>query len=402
MKAVAPTQRNMLTSREIEQLRLRTDTLRSAAPAMTAETFAWLHKALFVGIDAEAGNVRSLRLGSNGFDFARPCDIWPSLEERFARLANAGGFLATSSEAFYDRLAHHIVELYAICPFLRGNRRVLAVHAMQLANAAGYPVHIAEVRRVDWDDALDRGFCDGDSSAVARLFGGLSLNMEANQTENWTGVGGIALLPSRYPPKGRRYLTPLGRARLELDQALPSAVVEAETVLASKADNSVARQELTWLTHEKGPRFQLDLLDATNFGKIEVVSHGAQSALERVREIGYGLMIGIVQQPEATIIDAIRNLARRRYANGGSPHLDRMAEQFLRNDRFDNQNDPRFASLQLMLDESERNAAILEGGDAATIGALIMKLRHSLSERIRRGEAGPAGSENLDLKMRSA
>jgi fido (protein-threonine AMPylation protein) len=392
----------MLTAREIDQLRLRTDTLRSAAPAMSAESFAWLHKALFVGIDTDAGNLRSYPLSGNGFDFARPCDILPSLEERFACLANAGGFLASDSETFYHRLAHHVVELYAISPFSLGNRRTLALHAMQIANAAGYSVHISEVRRVDWDEALDRGFCDGDSSAVACLLSGLPINQAARQKENWTGVGGIALLPTRYPPRGRRYLTPLNRARVQLERSLPSAIDEAEAQLAGKAENGVALQELAWLRHEKGPRFQLDLLESTSFGKIEVVSHQSQGALERVREIGYGLMIGILQQPEAAIIAAIRNLARRRYAKSGSPHLDRMADQFLQNNRYANENDPRFAALQHMLDESVRNAAILEGGDASTMAALVETLRHKLSERIRRGETGFEDAEMVTRKLRSA
>lgn len=391
----------MLTARELDQLRLRTDTLRSAAPAMSAENFAWLHKALFVSIDADAGNLRSFRLSGNGFEFARPCDILPSLEERFACLADAGGFLASGREAFYDRLAHHIVELYAISPFSQGNRRTLALHAMQIANAVGNSVHIAEVRRVDWDDALDRGFCDGDSSAVAQLLGGLPINQDARRKEHWTGVGGIAMLPTRYPPRGRRYLTPLNRARVQLEEALPSAINEAEALVAGRGDNGAARQELSWLKHEKGPKFQLDLLEATSFGKIEVVSHESQGALERVREIGYGLMVGIVQQPEAAIIEAIRNLARRRYAKGGSPHLDRMADQFLSNSRVANENDPRFASLQFMLDESLRNAMILEGGDASTMASLVEILRHDLSERIRRGETGHNTAEIMSAKRLS-
>lgn len=372
-------------AKDSAQLRLRMLSLRGAAPALTVEAFLWLHEALFVGIEASAGQARAFALDSDGFGFARPRDIRASLEERFAHVEAADGFRAASREQFYHLLAHHIAELYAIQPFATGNRRTIALHVEQLANAAGYPLHICEIEKSTWDDALDLGFADRDSAAIAHLLSGAPRRDDSVKQGGWVGVGGIALLPDRYPPRGRRRLTPLARARQQVNESLHAAIDEAERSLAKGGRGPAALQELEWLRHAKGPLFQIALLSDIGFGKIDILVDSSHSALERVREIGYGLLVGIVQQPIVVIESALRRLKRGRYARGGSPHLDRMADQFLRNSPSANREDSRFSALQREADEIARNTSLLEGRDPVPLNMVVEQLRQQIAAQIRTG-----------------
>lgn len=114
------------------------------------------------------------------------------------------------------------------------------------------------------------------------------------------GGAGLPILPDRDAPAGQRYMMPLAKAREALIENLDAARAEAIARVATLSERGAppreidrAYHEMTFLRHARGPMFQAMLLSALNHGKIEVVLDPEQTALERVRQIATGLIIGI-------------------------------------------------------------------------------------------------------------
>ena len=131
--------------------------------------------------------------------------------------------------------------------------------------------------------------------------------------------------------------------------------------------------------------FQLDLLAEIGIRRIEVTAGSYLSALERLREIAYGLMIALDGQTSEIIEAAHQRLRRPRYLRHGSPHQARMADQFLRNSAAVNRSDPRFAAVQRLVDQAVDNSAQLKGRDAAAMQAAADQMRQDVANRIRTG-----------------
>ena len=114
------------------------------------------------------------------------------------------------------------------------------------------------------------------------------------------GGAGLPILPDRDAPAGQRYMMPLAKAREALIEHLDAARTEAIARVTALSEQGAppreidrAYHEMTFLRHARGPMFQAMLLSALNHGKIEVVLDPEQTALERVRQIATGLIIGI-------------------------------------------------------------------------------------------------------------
>ncbi len=369
----------------------RVQALYSATPTMTVDGFIWLHSAIFVGIDERAGQLRSDDASLDTFRFARPELILPCLEDRFGDLIAKDGYRTPEPSTFYNGLAHHLSELHAIAPFSFGNLRTIAVHGEQLARAAGHPVNTCDVEQALWDQALYNAFVHQELDDVAALLSGTAADAPPTHHET-DGICGTARLPDRFLPRGRRQFLYLAAAHQELDAYLPLARVQVEQRISDlkdkrtpQAEIEAAQRERLYLDHPKGAGFQLDLLAEIGVRRIEVSAGSSLLALERLREIAYGLMIALDGQATQTIEAAHQRLRRPRYLRHGSPHQARMVDQFLRNGAAVNRSDPRFAAAQRLVDQAVDKSAQLKGRDAAAMQAAADQMRQDVANRIRTG-----------------
>lgn len=130
-----------------------------------------------------------------------------------------------------------------------------------------------------------------------------------------TGVGGVALLPDREPPKEQKYVISTARARRELDSYLPDAKKESIRTLmqlrgAGAPPEMVKRAEaeVAYLHHPKGPAYQTHLLDAAGRKQIEAVITEKQTPLDRIREIGVATGVAVKSLTPADVARATRQL----------------------------------------------------------------------------------------------
>ena len=382
---------NLLGARDAGQLaeaeRLATapriEVLQMLHPTFTAPAFLALHQAIFKPVYAWAGEIRTVPLALDGAEFARTNVIMPSLVARFAKLTKAGGFADLPRAEFYASLAHHISELHAIMPFRSGNRRTLAVHSTQLANAAGHSLKACIKDKSVWDEALRHSFLTCDHNRISDALLGT-----AQPQIDVSSPMGLPLLPARDATVHRRYTITLTKAGSLLGEHLAAATLEAEALAARVAPGAIsaARQELGFLRHPKGPLFQLGVLQALGASKILAVIHDSQSPLETVREIAAAALIELSEYPQTAIAQASLALNRPAYPLGGSPHQDRLATEFLANSPEDNQADPRFATAQRLVERAISAASQSSGGNAKHINAATKKARTDIAARIRRGD----------------
>lgn len=382
----------------------RVASLSGASPALSTAAFVWSHQALFVGLDARAGQIRDQARERDGTAFARPDLIIASLDDRFAALSAALGFRGFGRDEFIAALAHHVSELNVIQPFVTGNRRVIALHAEQLARAAGYAISLAAVAREEWDAALDESFLFETLDRLIAIFSG----------EVWSGgagdtPGGIAAFPEREAPLGRRYLKNLAAAKRELGDIIDQARDEASARLtamiahaAPTADIDWATRELAFLEHQHGPLFQANLASIAGTEAIEAVFSKTQTPLERVREISAGLVIAINRMPRTLVEQASRNLRKPVYPPGGSPHQDRLAAKFLTNSARLNLADPRFAVAQRRVETLSAATVGLHGFDRVRTEQLMKAAQLAVAERIRCGDMAGVKAQLLPETLSDA
>lgn len=386
----------------------RIASLKTATPSRSTSELLWLHHALFVDIDASAGQVRDCALVWQGACHARPDLIGASLDDRFGALLANNAFLGLARDEFVEQLAYHISELHAIAPFAVGNRRLIGLHALQIANSAGQELSLFEIPHSLWHGALLRSFVEQDISGIAALLRGEMRGTQAAST-NRIGPAGIALLPVRTTPRARRYLKTVRQARQEVEALLGEAIRIARTMLArlergviAGGDAVASAQRLACLSHVRGPLYMGALLEAANVHKIEGVFSNGQSALERVNEITAAMIMAINTLPPDIIESAAGQLALAHYPAGGSPHQDRLADQFLRNSALTNRLDPRFAPAQRYVDAVASESRALAGRQAAEIEAIVEQRRLHAATLIRAGDMLMRGDGKVEWKQGSS
>lgn len=379
----------------------RARSLQSATPAMTVDDFLWLHTAIFTGIDPSAGLIRGHQAAFEGYHFARPELIGSCLNDRFADLIANDGYRTADRSIFYNGLAHHLSELHAIAPFSVGNLRTIATHGEQLARAADHVITTCDASKPLMERALYDAFVHDECDQVAALLSGGATQIMPTQDQS-IGVCGTARLADRFVPRGRRQFMYLDQVQAALDDHLAQARAQAEQRVAhlnSKnappADLEGARRELTYLNHPKGVEFQRDLLAKLNVRRFEVIVRPDQSALERIRELGYGLMIALDCQSHESVEAAHRQLRMPHFVGHGSPHQARMADQFLRQSAAANRSDPRFAAVQRLVDDAGDAVAQMKGRDTAAIHQAAEHMRQGVANRIRTGEIDISGGDNI-------
>jgi cell filamentation protein len=207
------------------------------------------------------------------------------------------------------------------------------------------------------------------------------------------GVVGLPLLPRRFTAAGKRRLFTLPRARTALITHLPAAREEAMEQLQALIAHSAsarqiddARQEVTFLRHARGPKFQLAVLMDIGYGKIEPVIVPNQTSLERVREISAAIAVAINQQPRMAILRAIRKIHKPLFPDDVMAGHHRLATEFLANTAEANLADDRFAHLQRLIDQRAEDVALASGSSTAAISDAIAKATADIAERIRDGE----------------
>lgn len=360
-----------------------------------------LHAALFDGVHGRVGQYRAEPLTLAGHAYADPELIRVSVEQRFVALERLGSFAALPTDAFFDRLAFHIAELNAVAPFAFGNAHVLRVHSSQLAQRAGHEVRWDAISDAAWCHLLDDSFIQLRHDALAAALGG-RLGSDDILCDARIGVSGLAFLPLRDPPAGRRYLTSLRKAAAMLEAHMPLALHEAYEWLyavtisgSDQAEILRARHELSFLRHPMGVQLQLAVLTEAGFGKILAILHPKQSALEIVREISAATAIAINTYSESVISDFVTAVQSPICAPGASPHSERMAREFLTNSAADNRTDPRFAALQAELDAILNPTALDVGRNAKQALAAAEQNKLAAAEQIRRGN--PSARAKVDL-----
>ena len=362
-------------------------------PAITTvDGFKALHKSLFAELFKWAGQSRTTDLYFAGARYARVDIIDAALAQCFDALSEADIFTGQPLDQFCAQLASHISALNAIAPFRIGNRRILHFHAERLMHHGGHSAAWPHLSAAAWAKLLDDNFLSlADDDLLNALAG--RLTSEDILCDPRTGIGGIALLPMRDPPPGKRYLTSLKKAKTMLETHMPAAqggaALRIRALLSSGASQTAmhtARQEYRYLFHPKGALFQLDLLDAINTGKIRALIHEAQSPLERVREVATAISIAIHEHPAAQIETLCDQLYTPPCAPGISPHDERMARQFLSNLSAQNRIDPRFAEAQRLVDALVLVETMTNNATSEPVGEAFAKARDSVAQRIRTGE----------------
>lgn len=364
--------------------------LSRATPARNSAELLWSHEAVFVGLDPCAGQVRTTPLALGNAYYARPDLIIDSLDDRFGILTKENGFKGLSRDDFIDQLAHHISELNAIAPFVMGNRRIIGLHAAQLANQAGHEIKLYDADKSFWDRIFYRAFIHCETSGIGAALAGNAINEAAE-----LGPGGIPLLPVRDAPIARRYLKSLKFVRQELAEHLPQARSIANTGVETLHSNSATankiattQQLVNCVNHANGPEFMLALLDALCVKKIEAVIHDEQTPLERIHELMAGMTMCLVGLPRAAVEQASLTLQSTLYPNRSSPHQERMTAQFIKNSASVNRADPRFAEAQRIVDAAIVKASATAGRDPINFEVEIEKAKRDIADRIQRGDAG--------------
>lgn len=372
-----------------------TDQALRALPSLprctSGDALALLHKALLASVFDWAGRFRTTALGYDGHDFARSDLIIASLDAAFDALLRRDDAKDSDRARFFDTLAHHISELYAISPFRAGNEAVLKVHAAQLAYSSVWDVDWTPLTSRIWHELLAQTFVSLDHKPLALALQG-QLSSVVGPKLAQRGVAGLALPPMRDPPTGKHYLTSIKKLATLLLENYEAAKQEAidnicrlEREAGDDAALNFARQELAFLVDAKGPLFQLEILRALDVAKIRVLIDPAHSALEIIREVAAAIVIALHSQPQPLIEQLALSHSALACPPGVSPHNERMALTFLRNSAAVNRADPRFAALQNELDVLGVSESVIGGINAKQLAERTSQARLGAAARIRAG-----------------
>lgn len=363
-----------------------------------------LHASLCQPGDPSAGQFRTSPRDWHGYAFAAPTLIAASIDRRFALLDRSQHFRGLAGPEFFDALAFHISELFAIAPFESGNRNLLLRHAAQLAMAAGHEVDCIAVGTSTWDDAFGLALIHHDHRALGCLLSGVTI-AAALFPEPLIGIAGLPMLPTRDAPPQRRYLRTMARAKRALERNLgmakQQAMYEHQCLLDGDGDPhaiAIACSELAFLRSAQGPLFQADLLEACGYAQITPALNPGQSPLEIVREIAAAIIVGLNQQPAAMLTSLIAQPDMSTRPPGGSPHQDRLAAEFLSNTANENREDLRFASWQRFVDQAASRVRTLCGGDPQKIAAETKAMRLHAADRIRSGDMKAAPQRRRSVR----
>jgi cell filamentation protein len=105
-----------------------------------------IHRHLFGDVYAWAGKVRTVRISKGDSTFCYPEHIDREMRRLFGTLATQKYVRGLDARTFAARAAHFLTELNAIHPFREGNGRTQLSFLVELAERAGHPIPMRDLK----------------------------------------------------------------------------------------------------------------------------------------------------------------------------------------------------------------------------------------------------------------
>jgi cell filamentation protein len=116
------------------------------AGRLTYAHYRAIHRHLFGDVYAWAGKVRTVRISKGDSAFCYPEHIDREMRGLFGTLAAQNHLRDLEPQKFAARAAHFLTELNAIHPFREGNGRTQLSFLVELAERAGHPIPMSDLK----------------------------------------------------------------------------------------------------------------------------------------------------------------------------------------------------------------------------------------------------------------
>jgi cell filamentation protein len=104
------------------------------------------HRHLFRDVYSWAGKVRTVRISKGESTFCYPEHIDREMRRLFGALAVQRFLRGLEAQTFAAKAAHFLTDLNAIHPFREGNGRTQLSFLVELAERAGYPISLSDLK----------------------------------------------------------------------------------------------------------------------------------------------------------------------------------------------------------------------------------------------------------------
>jgi cell filamentation protein, protein adenylyltransferase len=105
-----------------------------------------IHRHLFRDVYAWAGKLRTVRISKGGSSFCYPEHIDGQMRRLFGALAVQKFLRDLEVQTFAAKAGHFLTELNAIHPFREGNGRTQLSFLVEIAERAGYPISLSDLK----------------------------------------------------------------------------------------------------------------------------------------------------------------------------------------------------------------------------------------------------------------
>lgn len=161
---------NIRRAKELRQFELVMTTQRFDEPLpagrFSVTHYCAIHRHLFQDVYPWAGKIRTIRIARGKSAFCYPENIAKELRTLFANLRKGNFLRELPQEDFAVQAAHFLAELNAIHAFRDGNGRAQFAFIMMLADRAGHPVNLKQLRPEKFLNAMVASFL-GDEKLLA-------------------------------------------------------------------------------------------------------------------------------------------------------------------------------------------------------------------------------------------
>lgn len=135
---------------------------------LDGEHYLALHHHLFQDVFDWAGKIRTVQMGKGGSPFCHPENIEREMKNLFEWLKENNFLKGIDAHAFASKAAHFLAELNAIHPFREGNGRTQNSFLKILADGAGHPLDVDQLKRDKMMEAMIESF-GGSEEPLAEL-----------------------------------------------------------------------------------------------------------------------------------------------------------------------------------------------------------------------------------------
>ncbi|MGQ0485143.1 MAG: Fic/DOC family protein [Hyphomicrobiales bacterium] len=116
------------------------------AGRFTIRHYKAIHRHLFQDVYGWAGKYRTIRIHKNASTFRYPENIPAEMKKLFSRLHDGRNLTGNTAADFATEASRFIAELNAIHPFREGNGRMQLAFLTILADTAGHPLDLENMR----------------------------------------------------------------------------------------------------------------------------------------------------------------------------------------------------------------------------------------------------------------